>query len=438
MSGKGMHKAMVRPAFLSPAVCLTRFCFPSFAALIAFLRRWLAVHSPTARLKANNSILKTKTEDHERKKKIKDRRKSVLESCGKKRRQRRSWPQGLRVRGSGARGRGQCRPRSHTPPRDWPETGNVVNKKWTALQLRNGLNFSKEGWNFWQKWPHSSAEGMAPQKTMGKASQEHMDMASLKNMGMEPLKSMGMVPQNTLDRESQIWEKPLLQHSFHQMAQSKVKNRLWQPPHGSREPFNGKVCHGMDPCWVISNSAGLQQTRIQEPFYKGLRRQAHWWARNTKNPEVLRIIQQGVQADHPLPSKLSKVPCMRSQEETKMAWETVQEYLEVGALTEISWHQAKHLIPWFVIKKGGKLRLITNCKEINHYLEPKPFRLENWPEIFPFLRKGMWAAKIDLKHAYFHLGIAEELKPYICIQVEQKVFQFQEACFDMSTLPQQW
>jgi transcriptional regulator of met regulon len=64
--------------------------------------------------------------------------------------------------------------------------------------------------------------------------------------------------------------------------------------------------------------------------------------------------------------------------------------------------------------------------------------LENWAEIFPVLRKGMWAAKIDLKHAYFHLGIAEELKPYICIQVQEKVFQFQAACFGMSTLPQAW
>jgi len=100
--------------------------------------------------------------------------------------------------------------------------------------------------------------------------------------------------------------------------------------------------------------------------------------------------------------------------------------------------KAKHLIPWFVTKKGEKLRLITNCKEINQYLEPKPFRLENWPEMFLFLRKGMWAAKIDLKHAYFHLGIADTLKPYICIQVREKVFQFQAACFGLSTLPQQW
>jgi hypothetical protein len=176
----------------------------------------------------------------------------------------------------------------------------------------------------------------------------------------------------------------------------------------------------------------------QGPFFNRLRQRSQWWEQNTTNTQVKELIAHGVAAHHPLPSKLSKGICKRDAEETQMAWETIQEYLDVGAVKEISLDQAKHLIPWFVIKKGDKLRLITNCKEVNQYLEPKPFRLENWPEILPFLRKGMWAAKIDLKHAYFHLGIADQLKPYICIQVEENVFQFQAACFGLSTLPQQW
>ena len=81
------------------------------------------------------------------------------------------------------------------------------------------------------------------------------------------------------------------------------------------------------------------------------------------------------------------IPCIRNQTETQLAWETIQEYLEVGAIKEIPLQRAKHLIPWFVIQKGEKLRLITNCKELNYYLETKPFRLENWPEMFPYLRR---------------------------------------------------
>ena len=50
----------------------------------------------------------------------------------------------------------------------------------------------------------------------------------------------------------------------------------------------------------------------------------------------------------------------------------------------------------------------------------------------------MWAAKIDLKHAYFYLELAEKLRPYVRIQVGEDIYQFQAACFGLSTLPQLW
>ena len=137
---------------------------------------------------------------------------------------------------------------------------------------------------------------------------------------------------------------------------------------------------------------------------------------------MLALISQGVSSPIKLPSKLSIRKCYRNGKETELALQTLQEYLDVKAVKEIHPWEAKHLIPWFVIQKGEKLRLITDCREINHFLEPRPFKLENWPEIFPTLRKGMWAAKIDLKHAYFHMGIAENLKQYICINIDDKFF----------------
>ena len=55
--------------------------------------------------------------------------------------------------------------------------------------------------------------------------------------------------------------------------------------------------------------------------------------------------------------------------------------------------------------------------------------------VFPVLRKGMWGAKVDLKNAYFHLGVAEAAKPYLCMQVGEKYYQWQEAPFGLSILP---
>ena len=50
----------------------------------------------------------------------------------------------------------------------------------------------------------------------------------------------------------------------------------------------------------------------------------------------------------------------------------------------------------------------------------------------------MWAVKIDLKHAYFHLPVAEDLEPYLRFNVGDQVYQYQAACFGLSSLPYLW
>ena len=85
-----------------------------------------------------------------------------------------------------------------------------------------------------------------------------------------------------------------------------------------------------------------------------------------------------------------------------------------------------------------KHRLIANCKELNQYFRAPPFRLDHIGTIFPYLRRGMWAAKIDLKNAYFHLGLGIQLRPYVCMMVGGTIYQFQAACFGISPLPWLW
>jgi len=100
----------------------------------------------------------------------------------------------------------------------------------------------------------------------------------------------------------------------------------------------------------------------------------------------------------------------------------------------------KFLIPWFVLSKReptGEIRnrLISDCRLLNVHLVPPQFRLENIQQVFPVLRKGMHAIKVDLKNAYFHLGVADVVKPYLCMQVGEKFYQWQEAPFGLSILP---
>ena len=134
-------------------------------------------------------------------------------------------------------------------------------------------------------------------------------------------------------------------------------------------------------------------------------------------------------------------PCLRSCADQTAALQVLEEYKEVGAVEEVSLQGTQFLVPWFVIKKsegeGQKLRLDSDCREINQQLQSQHFKLDHWQHIFPVLKKAMWACKKDLKQAYFHLGLSEGPKPFIRMNVGDRIFHFKAACFGLNTLPQQ-
>ena len=177
------------------------------------------------------------------------------------------------------------------------------------------------------------------------------------------------------------------------------------------------------------------------PFYSLVREKLGWWI--PKAPKkVLNVLRHGVTSNFPLPKFLDCRSQQKTFQEEQQALKVLQEYMEVGAVIKNPPGPTRYLVPWFVIRKeeGGKekLRLISDCRKLNKFLQPKHFKLDHWKNIFPFLRKGWWAAKIDLQHAYFHLALHEQLKPYVRLQVQGDIYEFQAACFGLSTLPQIW
>jgi hypothetical protein len=124
-----------------------------------------------------------------------------------------------------------------------------------------------------------------------------------------------------------------------------------------------------------------------------------------------------------------------------LAKNILEEYKQAGAVRKLESPQGvKHLIPWFIVSKmeptGEKHRFITDCRELNSYFCPRKFRLEHMETIFPYLKKGWWGGKVDLKDAYFHLPLSENLQKFVNVQVGGDTWQFQGACFGISSLPQ--
>jgi hypothetical protein len=116
----------------------------------------------------------------------------------------------------------------------------------------------------------------------------------------------------------------------------------------------------------------------------------------------------------------------------------LQEYLAIGAVVELVCPQSlsvpqfldqwgvRHLVPWFVISKAEgtsqKHRLITDCRKVNRFLQAPHFKMDHWGQIFPFVRRGMWACKVDLKHAYFHLPLAKKIAGISGFAGERQIF----------------
>ena len=142
------------------------------------------------------------------------------------------------------------------------------------------------------------------------------------------------------------------------------------------------------------------------------------------------------------PPELSKSIPRKSTLEIQKANTILLDYQKVGAVKKCSGESESktgHLVPWFIItKKEGnseKNRLICDCREINLHFWTKRFKLENIQTIFPYMRKGMWGCKVDLKDAYFHLELENKLKRFMRLQVGETIWEFQAACFGLNILP---
>ena len=117
----------------------------------------------------------------------------------------------------------------------------------------------------------------------------------------------------------------------------------------------------------------------------------------------------------------------KSDLEVEKAKNILTEYQKVGAVKMCGdLENTGNLVPWFVLSKTEnnkeKHRLICDCRELNQFFQTKNFRLDHIQTIFPFLRQNMWAAKIDLKDAYFHLELGNQLKRFMRLQVGDQIW----------------
>ena len=90
---------------------------------------------------------------------------------------------------------------------------------------------------------------------------------------------------------------------------------------------------------------------------------------------------------------------------------------------------------FLVPKKDGGLRPILNLKQFNNCLRKVKFKMNTLESIISVMDSGLWLASVDLKDAYFHVGIRKEHRKYLRFCWQGKLYEYSVLPFGLSTAP---
>ena len=90
---------------------------------------------------------------------------------------------------------------------------------------------------------------------------------------------------------------------------------------------------------------------------------------------------------------------------------------------------------FMVQKPDGSFRPIIDLSKLNQFVTCQKFKMNNLSLVISALQPGTWAVKIDLKDAYFHVGIHQDSRHLLRFFVDNKVYQFKALPFGLNIAP---
>ena len=111
-----------------------------------------------------------------------------------------------------------------------------------------------------------------------------------------------------------------------------------------------------------------------------------------------------IQSNPPLPFNMSK-------EEEMLVNLEVQNLLAEGAIEICSPDPNQFISNIFTIpKKDGGRRPVVDMRELNHFAEYLPFKMEDISQLKDILRRGDYMTKLDLQDTYLTIPVGPKSK----------------------------
>ena len=123
----------------------------------------------------------------------------------------------------------------------------------------------------------------------------------------------------------------------------------------------------------------------------------------------------------------------------------IDKFILAGHVSEIEPEDAKCVTSSFLVEKKpdpenpqGSSRPCTDLKPFNRFIHVTYFSSRTLREILPYLKKGHYACKLDLKSAFFHMPITKCDAPWLAFRHRGRVFRWDCLPFGLNIAPREW
>ena len=163
----------------------------------------------------------------------------------------------------------------------------------------------------------------------------------------------------------------------------------------------------------------------------------HWWDTFARDVFVREAVRgHSLKSKPPVSSRDLQQVFSMSREKQEVLQKEVDSLLRKEAIEKVKdSHKGFHSNLFRVSKKDGGFRPVINSSGLNLYIKKKTFRMASLKDVSQTLRKGDWAATMDLKDAYLHVPIVSEHRRFLRFWWRGNKFQFRRLPFGLSSAP---
>lgn len=126
----------------------------------------------------------------------------------------------------------------------------------------------------------------------------------------------------------------------------------------------------------------------------------------------------------------------KSISETKIIDDCVETLLQSDFISICEPCEGQFLSSIFTVpKSNGKHRFILNLKNLNKFIRPEHFKMEDFRTALKLLSPNYFMATIDLKDAYFLVSINKHHRKMLRFEWKSQLYEFNVLCFGICTAP---